>query len=82
MKVLGLTLLLAAAVLGHQAQASCTDAEKLAMNHNGADPTKPGTIGGCGTGQYKANQYQSNQDLKRNKKIMKGTNGLGTQHAF
>jgi hypothetical protein len=85
MKVLRLTLILAACVLGHQAQAGtygCTEADKAAANHNASDPTKPGTIGGCGTGHYKVHQFKSSQKKLEDQNILQGPNRLGTGQNF
>ncbi|HEX3983655.1 MAG TPA: hypothetical protein VHX12_08175 [Acidisoma sp.] len=81
MKLIGLALLLAtSAASGTAAAASygCTEADRTAINHNAADPTKPGTIGGCGTGHYKFHKYKKYQEQMHNQNILQGPNRLGT----
>jgi len=54
----------------------CQDQDKSAANHNAQDPTRPGKIGGCGTGQYKLDEFQKNQDQLKNQQIMTGPKRL------
>jgi hypothetical protein len=71
--------LLAAGALIGAAQAGtygCQDQDKTAANHNAEDPTRPGTIGGCGTNQYKLGEFQKNQDRLKNQQIMTGPKRL------
>ncbi|MCB8880203.1 hypothetical protein ACELLULO517_08165 [Acidisoma cellulosilytica] len=85
MKVFGIALLLAVCVLGSTAKAGtygCTEADKTAANHNAADPTKPGTIGGCGTGHYKVHQYKYDQKKLNDQNVLQGPNRLGTGQSF
>jgi hypothetical protein len=85
MKAFGIALLLAACACGGQAWAGsygCSEADKTDMNHNAANPTEPGTIGGCGTGHYKAHQYKKHQKSLENQQIIEGPNRLGTGQSF
>lgn len=54
----------------------CQDQDKAAANHNAQDPTRPGTIGGCGTGQYKLDEFEKSQQQLKNKQIMTGPKRL------
>lgn len=85
MKLFALTLILAIAAVTHGAQAGtygCTDADKAASNHNAQDPTKPGTIGGCGTGHYKSHEFKSGQKKLYEQNTIQGPNRLGTGQSF
>lgn len=82
---LGLAILLATGALIGSAQAGtygCQDQDKKAANHNAEDPTRPGTIGGCGTGQYKLDDFQKNQQQLQNKQIMTGPKRLNSSDGF
>lgn len=74
-----LASLLATGTLIGGAQAGsygCQDQDKVASNHNAEDPTRPGKIGGCGTGQYKLDQFDKDQQQLKNQQIMTGPKRL------
>jgi hypothetical protein len=80
MKSFALALLLASCVAMQGAEAGsygCSESDKSSMNHNALDPTQPGTIGGCGTGQYKYHQYKKHLKRQRNNEILQGPSRLG-----
>lgn len=79
MRRLALATLLATGACIGVAQAGtygCQDQDKKATNHNAEDPTRPGTIGGCGTGQYKLDDFQKSQQQLQNQQIMTGPKRL------
>ncbi len=85
MKAFGIAFLIGACAFGSQAWAGtygCTEADKTAMNHNAANPTEPGTIGGCGTSYYKTHKYKKHQKTLENQGIIEGPNRLGTGQSF
>jgi len=87
MNALRIALLLGACACGGGGQAwagtyGCTEADKTATNHNAANPTEPGTIGGCGTGQYKTHKYKKHQKALENQGTSEGPNRLGTGQSF
>jgi len=85
MRLLGFALFLAScAVVGpaHAGTFGCQKADKEAMNHNAKDPTRPGTIGGCGTGQAKIEDFQKNQQTLKNQQIMTGPQRLNGSNSF
>ncbi|GAB0116286.1 hypothetical protein [Acidisoma sp. 7E03] len=88
MRRLGLALLLAAFAAGTVSLPAdagtygCKKEDKLAKNHNGEDPTRAGTIGGCGTGQYKLDTYQQDQNTLKNQQIMTGPKRLNGSDGF
>lgn len=85
MKHLGLvTLLFTGALMGvaHAGTYGCQDQDKKAINHNAEDPTQPGTIGGCGTGQSKFENFQKDQQQLQNKQMMNGPKRLNGGDTF
>lgn len=89
MRRIGLALFLtvaagasAAAVSAQAGTYGCQKEDKKAKNHNGEDPTRAGTIGGCGTGQYKLDTYQKDQNTLKNQQIMTGPKRLNGSDGF
>lgn len=68
--------------LAHAGATGCTDAQKKAMNHNAADPTRPGVIGGCGTNPVKVDHFNRQQNQLRNQKIIQGPPKLNNGQSF
>lgn len=85
LRPLALAFVLASAALAPTAEAGsygCSDSDKVAMNHNAQDPTQPGTIGGCGTGQHKYEKYKKHRQRLQNQNILQGPSRLGTGQNF
>lgn len=82
MRRLGLAILLASGGLIGVAQAGqygCQDdGTGQSSNHNAQDPTKPGTIGGCGTGQYKLDQFNDQQKQQEYQQQINGPKQTGS----
>lgn len=85
MRRLGLAVLLASGAFIGVAQAAdygCKHEYKKSTNHNAKDPSRPGTIGGCGTGQYKLDNFQDEQNQLKNKQMMTGPQRLDGGSSF
>lgn len=87
MRRLGLaTLIAAGSLMGMtqtQAQTSSYGCPKDAtigpgVNHNAQNPTEPGTIGGCGTGAYKLDQFKKHQKQLQDQQLMIGPKATGS----
>jgi hypothetical protein len=75
MKSIALTLLLLTCFAAQRVEAGsygCSESDKALTNHNAQDPTRPGTIGGCGLGQFKNDQFNQQQQKLRNEQILMG----------
>jgi hypothetical protein len=47
-------------------------------NHNAENPTIPGTIGGCGTGEYKLHKFKKEQKELEERQQMIGPKATGS----
>ncbi len=70
---IALFLITCFAVQGAEAGSyGCSPSDEELINHNAEDPTRPGTIGGCGLGQYKYAQYNQQQQKLHDEQILLG----------